>query len=91
MPSWSHNFAFSVGDRVAVAVPAEVKATDKQWASFDGRYGTVGKVLMETEEGGGLFVRYRVELEITPRGKAHILWCREDYVRKARKGKQGGE
>lgn len=90
MAEWEQHFAFAVGDRVKVAVPEEVQATDAQWAKYDGRYGTVGRIHFEARDGIELereFLRYRIDLESAPRGKGHILWCREDYLVKTRGGK----
>lgn len=88
MPEWSQDFKFARGDRVKVVIPEEVKATDKQWASYDGRYGTIGRVHLQSQEPpyDPVFLRYRVDLETAPRGKGHILWCREEYLVKVRTG-----
>ena len=94
MPEWEQRFAFAVGDRVKVMIPLEVKTTDAQWAKYDGRYGTVGRIHFETRDGLELeqeFLRYRIDLESAPRGKGHILWCRENYLARARGGKNAQE
>ena len=87
MPAWSHEFEFTVGDRVRIAVPAEVKEADAEWAAFDGRFGVVGKILFETQQPPypGILTHYRVDLETAPRGKGHIRWCAEGWLVGARK------
>ena len=87
MPVWIHQFQFSVGDRVKVTVPDDIKAIDKTWASFDGRYGTVGKFLFESQHTGTLFLSYRIDLDKPPRGKSRTLWCKEHFLRMAKEGK----
>jgi hypothetical protein len=83
MPEWRHTFTFSVGDRVKVVPPAD---SDTQWMSFNGRFGTVGKVLLETQYTGVLHVAYRIDLDSPPRGRDRVLWCKEHFLVGAEKG-----
>jgi hypothetical protein len=86
MGEWVQPFKFAPGDRVRIAVPEGV---GEDWPKFGGRYGTVGKLLFETQAPphDPTFLRYRIDLETAPRGSSHIRWVREEWLAKAKEKK----